>query len=487
MRQRSSIPIFALALQPNAATPLFKQIDQGIRHAIHTGRLNPGQVLPSSRALATEWCVSRHTVLEALDQLLAEGYLESKPRSGLRVANVPHLSRQPTSHAALLPSQRHQKLHLPQEPRVYPPPHSWAFAVGVPALDEFPKRLWQTLTKRCNRNLSHLHYQSPTGLPELQRAIAGYLQQARGFVVSPEQIIITNGSQHALSLAAHVLLEAGNTVGMENPGYLGARLAFLQSGLEPVPVPLDADGFDVAHLRRHAPQTKLVYISPSHQFPTGITMSLARRLTLLEWAKQQQAFILEDDYDFEYRYNSKPIAALRSLDDSGRVLYIGTFSKVLFPALRLGYIVVPPSLIEAFWMAILATTRHLPILEQKVTATFIEEGHFAVHVRAMKNLYLERQAVLLQAAEQHLPETAQCAPSQAGMHLLLRLGQNHSETQLHDHARNAGLLLESYAPFWLGTPAEQGLLLGYAAPNEKAIREGMASLGTIIASNPRGA
>jgi GntR family transcriptional regulator / MocR family aminotransferase len=209
-------------------------------------------------------------------------------------------------------------------------------------------------------------------------------------------------------------------------------------------------------------------------------MSLARRLVILDWAKQQQAFVLEDDYDFEYRYNSKPIAALRSLDQTERVFYMGTFSKVLFPALRLGYIVVPPSLINAFWMGLVATTRQLPILEQRVAAAFIEDGHFAVHIRAMKNLYLERQNILLAAAQQHLPETAQLMPSQAGMHLLLKLEPHHIERQIYHQARSAGLFLEPYAPFWMGTPTQQGLLLGYAAPNQKAIEKGVQTLGQII-------
>jgi GntR family transcriptional regulator / MocR family aminotransferase len=476
------MPMLELDLQPNIATPLFKQIDQGIRQAIHTGRLRAGQVLPASRTLAKEWCVSRHTVMEALDQLLAEGYLESKARSRVCVAeDVPLLSRQPIPTTTFKPSQRHQQLMLPPPQQLYPPPNSWAFAVGTPAINEFPKRLWQKLTKQ-HSHTTPLHYQNPTGLPELQAAIAAYLQQARGFSVSPEQIIITSGSQQAIGLAAQVLLEAGDVVGIENPGYLGARLAFLHSGLRLSPIPLDGEGFDLEHLKIHAPDSKMIYISPSHQFPTGITMSLARRLAILAWAEQQQTFVLEDDYDFEYRYNSKPLAALRSLDQAGRVFYIGTFSKVLFPALRLGYIVVPPGLIEAFWIAILATTRHLPLLEQCVTAAFIQEGHFAVHLRAMKNLYLERQNILLAAAQQHLPETAQLAPSQAGMHLLFKLEPHQFESRIHHQARSAGLLLEPYAPFWMGTPLEQGLLLGYAAPNNKAIADGMALLGKIIES-----
>jgi GntR family transcriptional regulator / MocR family aminotransferase len=480
MRQRSSIPILELDLQSNTATPLFKQIDQGIRQAIHTGRLKAGQVLPASRILAKEWCVSRHTVMEALEQLLAEGYLESKARSSLRVAkDVPLLSRQHEPSTTFKPSQRLQQLMLPTAQHLYPPPNSWAFAVGTPAINEFPRRLWQRLIKQ-HSHATPLHYQNPTGLPELQAAIAGYLQQARGFSVSPEQIIITSGSQQAIGLAAQVLLEAGDVVGIENPGYLGARLAFLHSGLRLLPIPLDNEGFDLDHLKIHAPDSKMIYISPSHQFPTGITMSLARRLAILAWAERQQTFVLEDDYDFEYRYNSKPLAALRSLDHSGRVFYMGTFSKVLFPALRLGYIVVPPSLIDAFWMVILATTRHLPLLEQCVTAAFIEEGHFAVHLRAMKNLYLERQNILLAAAQQYLPETAQLAPSQAGMHLLYTLEPHHVESQIHHQARSAGLLLEPYAPFWMGTPLEQGLLLGYAAPNQKAIEKGVQTLAGIV-------
>jgi GntR family transcriptional regulator / MocR family aminotransferase len=479
MKQRSNIPLLPVPLEPDSVIPLYQQIDQAIRQAIHTRRLEALQTLPSTRALALEWQVSRHTVLEAFDQLLAEGYLESLPRSQIRVAEqVPKITFVPHRTAQHTPSQRQLRLNLPQA-AVYPAPETWAFAVGVPALREFPQRIWQRLVHQNSqkRNVLQLHYQALAGFLPLRQSIANYLHQARGLNCQPEQIIMTNGSQQAIHLAAHVLLEAGEAVWLENPGYLGARFALLQAALQVIPVPLDSEGFDLKAALQRTSNAKLAYVTPSNQFPMGITMSLPRRLALLQWAEQNRTWILEDDYDFEYRYNTKPLAALASLDTTGRVLYLGTFSKVLFPALRLGYIVVPPSLIHAFEATLFAHSGHVPIFEQMVTNDFIENGHFARHIRRMRHLYAEQQNLLLQAATN---SPLQLEPNQAGMQMLLRLKNQQQAQKVYDQARNAGLLLESLASFCLEPIAESGVLLGYAAPNATEIKAGLQLLSKIL-------
>src|SRR5215208_4673656 len=414
--------IVRIALDAESAETLYRQVYRAIRAAILEGRLGPRTRLPSTRGLARDLGVSRSTVVQAYEQLRAEGYVDGRIGSGTRVsAMVPdsllrlHDARgaRPAPPAlssgaggtaggtagvaagafAGRPSARGEALAaVPRrllDVRWLAPR---AFRGGVPAVDVFPVEIWGRLMARRWRLTPPrlLSYGDPFGHPPLRAAVAEYLNAARGVRCTPEQVLITAGSQQALDLCARTLLDPGDRAWVEDPGYLGARGAIVAAGAQPVPVPVDAEGLDVAAGRERCPRARLAFVTPSRQLPLGMTMSASRRLALLEWAARAGAWVIEDDYDSEFRYASRPLAALQGLDPHGCVLYVGTFSKVMFPSLRLGYLVVPPRLAEAF-----AAARHFadycpPYLEQAVMSDFITEGHFERHIRRMRTIYRER-------------------------------------------------------------------------------------------------
>jgi len=316
----------------------------------------------------------------------------------------------------------------------------------------------------------------------LREAVAAYLGAARAVRCEPEQVIVVAGAQQALDLAARVLTDAGDSVWVEEPGYLGAKGALAAAGARLVPVPLDEEGLSVEAGARLAPAARLIYASPSHQYPTGVTMSLSRRLALLEWAGRAGAWVLEDDYDSEYRYAGRPLAALQGLDREQRVVYLGTFSKVLFPALRIGYIVVPEDLVDAFRAARSLSDRHSPTVEQAVLADFIVEGHFARHIRRMRALYAERQAALVAAGREELGGLLELRPADAGLHLtgLLPAGVSDREASLAAEAR--GVEAQPLSAFHLGPARRAGLVLGYAAYDGREIREGARQLAAALQS-----
>jgi len=491
-RRAAGPPALFVPLDSGLATPLQRQLYHGVRQAILETRLLPGIRLPSSRSLAAELGVSRNTVVLAFDQLIAEGYLEGRERSGTRVAAAlpsrgPRLQAKPapnpkgTAPRRLLSARGNaiaagSILSSPGGRFVEPRP----FRPGVPALDAFPCRLWTRITLRHWRATPNLAYGDPAGYPPLRRAIAEYVTAARGARCVPEQVIVTSGSQQGLDLAARVLLDPGDQVWMEDPGYLGARAALLAGGAELVPVPVDRDGLRVEEGERLAPGARMAYVSPSHQYPLGATLSAARRLALLRWAAGVDAWVVEDDYDSEFRYASRPLASLQGLDTEGRVVYVGTFSKTLFPALRLGYLVVPSGLTDAFRAARAVADRHSPTLEQMVLADFLDQGHFARHVRRMRALYAERQKVLLAAARDHLGGRLELAPSSAGMHLVGWLGGGEDDQAAAARAARAGIDLHPLSPFWLGYPGRGGLLLGYAGYGTREIKQGIARLASVL-------
>jgi GntR family transcriptional regulator / MocR family aminotransferase len=362
--------------------PLYRQLYTHLRTAILTGDLKPGMRLPSTRALAIQLNVSRNTVLNAYQQLIAEGYLDGMVGNGTFVARfLPDHLLTSSQHKYLIETSLAEPdkprfseqailqltaprmpMATPDGPGVSPRP----FRFGVPALQAFPYKLWSRLLIRQARRLpaSAFTYQHAAGILPLREAIASHVMVSRGVHCTPEQILIVSGVQGGLDLAARLLINAGDPVWMEDPGYLKARGAFLGSGAKLIPVPVDHEGLVVEAGIARAPQARLVYLTPSHQFPLGVTLSLARRIALLDWARRANAYILEDDYDSEYHYTRRPLPALQGLDNDGRVIYIGTFSKVLFPALRLGYLILPPHLVDAF-----RTVRNLidtqpPMLEQ---------------------------------------------------------------------------------------------------------------------------
>jgi GntR family transcriptional regulator/MocR family aminotransferase len=406
MPNRATVVTLAgITLDPSAATPLYRQLYEGLRAAILSGRLKAGARLPATRALASDFGVSRNTVMNAYAQLLAEGYVEGEVGSGTYVSRtLPDELLHARSHAIQVHqltqegrrlSQRGARLASMQVPTPRFPSGVKAFRPGIPALDAFPYELWARLMARRWRRPQRalLGYGDPAGYRPLREAIAAYLGEARAVRCRAEQVIVVAGSQQALDLTARMLLDEGEGAWIEDPGYLGARGALVGAGARLAPIPVDGEGLDVAAGEVSSPAARLVYVTPSHQYPFGVTMSLPRRLALLKWASQAGAWVIEDDYDSEYRYAGRPLAALQGLDSEGRVIYLGTFSKVLFPALRLGYMVVPPDLVDAFMAARALSDRHCPVLDQAALADFIGDGHFARHIRRMRALYAERQAI----------------------------------------------------------------------------------------------
>ncbi len=480
----------AIDLNPELSTPLYRQLYDKLRDAILTRQLMGGTRLPSTRVLAAELNISRNTVMTAFEQLLAEGYLTGKVGAGTYVAHVlPEDLLYANGYAAKIvthtPTAKGRRLserstaflnaRLTTASNLEAP---IPFRPGTPAYAEFPFEIWARLTQQQLQNPGPnlLGYAEPAGYQPLREAIAGYLWALRGVRCEAAQVIIVAGSQQALDLAARVLLDSGDTACIEDPGYLGARNALQSAGAHLWPVSVDNDGLDVASLNDVPPNTRLVYVSPSHQYPLGVTMSLARRLALLEWANQQGAWILEDDYDSEYRYSSRPLAALQGLDGEGRVIYIGTFSKVLFPALRLGYMVVPADLAPVFVAARAVTDRHSPTLEQAIVSDFIAEGHFARHIRKMRMLYAERQAVLVAAAQSELTGLLEVKPAQAGMHIVGWLPPHITDTAASQRAAALGVEVPALSAYALKPYPRGGLLLGYAGYNQAQIVAGISQL-----------
>jgi GntR family transcriptional regulator/MocR family aminotransferase len=492
VKTRTTLALASLVMDASSPTPLYRQLYDGLRQAILSGRLRPGVRLPSTRSLASELGLSRNTVMSAYLQLFAEGYLEGKVGAGTYVArSLPDEMLQ--AQAAVSPSVRSDKTgsrlsergrHLAAVPvalsRGLGRPR--AFRPGTPALDAFPFDLWRQLQSRCWQHPSPelLGYGPSAGYPPLREAIAAYLGAARAVRCEPEQVIIVAGSQQGLDLTTRLLLDPGDAAWIENPGYPGARGALLAAGARLVAVPGDGEGLDVAAGIARCPAARLVYVSPSHQYPLGVTMSLKRRLALLEWASHAGAWVLEDDYDSEYRYVGRPLAALQGLDTAGRVIYLGTFSKVLFPALRLGYLVVPPDLVEAFTAARMLADRHSPSMDQAVLAEFLAQGHFARHIRRMRVLYAERQAALVEAAQRELGGLLEVRPTEAGMHLVGWLPAGVDDKIASQRAK----LYDVEAPplsSYSSEPLERGgLVLGYAGVDADEIAAGTRRLAKAL-------
>ena len=353
----------------------------------------------------------------------------------------------------------------------------------MPALDAFPFDVWQKITtrhwRRPQRDL--LGYGDPAGHRPLREAIASYLGAARAVRCRPEQVIVVAGTQQAIDLVARVLLDPGDSVWVEDYGYLAARGALTAAEARLVPVPVDEEGIDVAAGARLCADARLAYVSPSHQYPLGVTLSLGRRLALLEWASRTGAWVVEDDYDSEFRYSGRPLAAMQGLDEEGRVIYLGTFSKVLFPSLRMGYMVVPEDMVEAFTAARALVGWCSPVVDQSIVADFIGEGHFARHIRRMRALYAERQAALVAAARRELGGLLEVGAAAAGMHLTGRLPDGVDDAAASRAAVAAGVQTQPLSAFALERHYRRGgLLLGYAAYNEREIRDGVRKLATAL-------
>src|SRR5262245_18602523 len=481
--------------------PLHRQAYRALRQAILCGALAPGRKLPSTRALAREAGLSRNTVLQAYEQLVAEGYAAPRAGSGHYVAaSLPDdaievEARAPRAGAAGPPAPERSSAWLARLRRASPPAGlSWSlgserarceFRYGEPAYADLPITAWcRALARRARRaKVRELAYAAPGGAPELRRALAAYLARARGVACAPEQIVVTHGVQQGIDLAARVLVDPGVRVAVEEPCYAGISLALEAAGARLVPVPVDADGLDVARLARLAP-VRLVCVTPSHQFPTGGVLPLSRRLELLAYARQYRALVFEDDYDSEYRYGGRPVECLQGLDGAGRVVYAGTASKLPFPALRVGWLVVPEAIVSGFLLAKAASDTGSPSLEQLALADFIEGGHLERHVRRTRLRNAARREALLAALQAHLGDAAVVSGTDAGLHVLLWLPDLPASraSAFRHRCREAGVGIYPVAPYYREPPDRAGYVLGYAALDEDRIREGVAKLAECLAA-----
>lgn len=482
-----------------AEGPLYRQVYASIRRAILSGEFLPGQKLRSSRALADELGVSRITVVNAYDQLFAEGYLEGKTGAGTFVA-------------AQLPEDLLQIGPGHDEPARKPgiiSPNGLSdfgrtmarksadgirnevvatfrpFQNGLTAVEEFPFDVWARIASRKQRNplRSLIGYGDPQGYRPLREAIAAHLGSSRGVRCSPEQVVVTSGAQQALDLIARIFIAPGDAAMIEDPCYLEARGVFECAGAAVMPVPVDSEGIDISRAPKSRAAAKLVYVTPSHQYPLGVTMSLARRLELIEWANDTGAWIIEDDYNSEFRYAGRPLASLQGLDPTGRVIYVGTFSKTIFPALRIGCLVLPEKLVDVFTAARALNDVHSSLMDQAILAEFIAEGHFARHLRKMRTLYASRRNFLLAECRKHLSGLLEVEPADAGMHLVGRLPEGRGDIELSEKAAALGLKLSPLSSYYASKPECAGFILGYTAFDGKETRAAIKKIGELLAGD----
>lgn len=491
---------------------LSRQLYQALRVRVLDGRLVSGTRLPASRDLAAALSISRNSVVRAYDQLYAEGFIEGRVGDGTYVAQLPQSSLPakklstklstgfstglPTALSTnrldlpVIPSSkvihrgalaRVEKNHLAKPPSG--PPR--AFRVGVPAFDLFPFEVWAKLNAAFWRkpDFQQLCYGDPAGDQRLRGLIAAYLRSSRGMQCSAEQIVITSGAQQAISLCAQLLVEPGDGVAIENPGYRAAGHAFAVAGAKLHGVSVDSEGISCAELNG-LDDCRLAYVTPSHQYPTGVVMSLARRLELLAWAERTQGWIVEDDYDGEYRYSGAPLAPLAALDRQGRVLYVGTFGKVAFPALRLGYLVLPIGLVEAFSQRRAVDVRHSEVSTQAVMAEFMAAGHFQRHIRRMRRAALSRRNTLMEGWPTDIAGVGSLPGVAAGLHLTVPVDSLAREKELIERAASVDIEINGLSSYWLPDsrkPEDQraGLVLGFAAVPEGDICEALRRLESV--------
>jgi GntR family transcriptional regulator/MocR family aminotransferase len=481
-----------LTVERGAAAPLHKQIYDGFRAAILRGDLRPAQRIPSSRELAAELHVSRFPVLNAYAQLLAEGYFESQVGAGTFVSaslpeqrmSVPEPAERPVP-TPTGPRPISQRSMLYPTFRSTPVIRGWgAFGVHQPALDQFPFPIWSGLVSRHSRNpnANAIHYVNPLGLERFRQALCDYLRTARGVQCEPDQVMIVSGSQQALDITARVLFDPGDAVWLEEPGYSLQRIVLKAAQCKLVPVPVDEEGMQVSLGIRKSRKARAAFVTPSHHYPLGVTMSATRRIQLLNWAQDAGAWIVEDDYDSEYRYESLPIASLHGLDVHARVIYIGTFSKVLFPSLRIGYLVVPRDLVERFIAVRHAMDIFPPYLYQEVLTDFILEGHFTRHIRRMRQVYSERRTALVNSLKTEFPANSgiQVHGSEAGMHLAITLPRGHNDLEISAEAARERLWLWPLSPSYISDQPRHGLVLGFGSIAPENIPQAVRKLRSIL-------
>jgi len=484
----------AARLERGAAEPMYRQVLRLVQHAILTGQLAPGTKLPSSRMLADDLEIARNTVLRVYDQLTAEGYVLSTTGSGTYVADTRPDARAVRPRSPLRPAAPSvPREALAQESlsgrgrrligRAGVAPKQWgAFMPGVPDVTEFPARTWSRLQARLwkEANPDLLTYAPGSGYRPLRRALSDYLRVARSVKCSPDQIIITTGIHQSMDLAVRLLTDVGDRAWVEEPCYWGARSVLQAAGLELEPMPVDNEGLNPRGPGLSAPP-RIAVVTPSHQYPLGMVMSLARRRTLLEYARQHGVWIVEDDYDSEFRYGSRPIASLQGLDEAGRVIYVGSLGKILYPGLRIGYMVAPEHLVDTFRTGVAELYREGQLMHQAVLAEFIMDGYLTSHVRRMRALYGERRQILIDAITSRFGDDLPVMGDEAGLHFVLGLPDGTDDRAITAAAFEAGVIVRPLSTYYSHEDAaKSGLLLGYACVPHERIAPAFDALARVI-------
>jgi GntR family transcriptional regulator / MocR family aminotransferase len=489
MTSRGWADLYAWQLDRASRTPLTRQIYMQVRSAVMSGAFRPGTRMPSSRSMASKLGVARASVVLAYEHLLAERYVESRHGSGTFIAsNLAGLvsRRRGTSRAMkrIVPTSAQA---FSDFERAAVQSDARPFNTGRTLIDAHTAETWRSLTHRAVRRLgaNDLGYTDPPGLIELRANICDYLRAARAVRCDPEQIVITAGTQQAIDIAIRVLLAPGDEVWVEDPGYPLTHAQLLLAKARPHPIPVDAQGLSVAAGLRTAPRARAAFVSPSHQFPTGVALSMARRLELLAWARRYGAFIVEDDYTSEFRYSGPPLASLQGLDDSEQVIYIGTLNKALFPGLRIGYAVVPRALLQAFVGARYLIDRQPATLQQAVVCEFIQEGHFAAHLRRMRQLYREQRDALAETLTRRAADQLDVAVPDQGMHLVAYLCDGSSDTAIEAAAQRAGIVVRAISRFYRAARPRPGLMLGFSGFPRQLIVPSAARLAAVVANYNR--
>ena len=473
----------------NGSLPLHERIQRAIRTLILEGTLSHGKALPASRALATSLNVSRDTVEAAYSSLHAEGFIERQTGRGSFVSSSarflkPRIRQHPptaeTRKAKL--SARGKVIYESGGIREFSSPRP--LAPGIPETRLFPIPTWERLQRQVLKEYQHkiLEQSPPQGMERLRRAIAEYVNLERGTRASAEQVIVLTSSQQALALCSHVLLDNGESIVIEDPTYQGAHKAFKAAGLHPVPVPLDEKGISVDALNSLTEPARAIYLTPSHQYPTGVTLSLDRRLAVIDWANRHAAWIIEDDYDSEFHYEGKPMACLQGLDAYNRTIYIGTFTKSLFPGRRSAYMIVPSELTEPFTMARTLMDGHTASITQLTLAKFLEGGHFGAYIRKMRNVYVARRDKLASLMDEYLSDYVVYATPAGGMQMPCHLRHGLSEKDIATAARRADIDMLGLTGLYAGSPASTGFLMGFAAYTEREIEDAVKKLAAIFRS-----